>query len=401
MISFNEAIDSINLLATDWGVESVPLEDAAGRVISEPVEADREYPPFNRAAMDGYAVRSGDILEKGIREFRVVGEIFAGQPAAIVVQSGEAVKIMTGAPVPDTADAVIKREDAVETPGGVAFHVDEFVRHQCIAKKGGDIAHGGVIINNSLQIGTGEFSVLASLGKSHVNVFRRPRVALISTGDEILPVGETPASYQIRDANRYSIAGMLDRFRIRPMFTAIVRDEAEVLRRTIESALDNDLLILSGGVSAGDADLVPGILAACGVREQFHRVKIKPGKPLWVGSHPRGARVFALPGNPYSVQAACRLFIDPFLRACFHLPAQAPLLLPMRQARKKQTQFDEFFPARIVNTATGAHAEPLAYHSSGDITASLGTDGMVRHPAGAGDLRAEEIVDLYLWNSIR
>jgi molybdopterin molybdotransferase len=164
--------------------------------------------------------------------------------------------------------------------------------------------------------------------------------------------------------------------------------------------LTSDIIIITGGVSAGDADLVPQALAACGVQEIFHKVKIRPGKPIWFGRHPGGARVFALPGNPFSVQAACRLFIEPYLRACFDLPAAEPLVLPMGRAKMKRVSFDEFFPAKISNLR-GAHIELLHHHSSGDITAVLDADGIAHHPAGAGDLMDGEFVDLYLWKNIR
>ncbi|MGE5314360.1 MAG: molybdopterin molybdotransferase MoeA [Acidobacteriota bacterium] len=400
MISFSEAVAAIIAQKAEWGSETVPLEEAAGRVLNEEIAADRDYPPFNRATMDGYAVRTADILEKGIRQFRVVGEIFAGSGDTIAVGSGEAVKIMTGAPVPDTADAVIRREDAVEERGMVTFHIDEFKWHQSIAKKGEDISSGRVVMSKPVRIGPAQLAVLSSLGRRTVRVMRLPRVALCSTGNEIRPIGAEVAPFQIRDANRYSIEGFLRQHLIRPVSAQIVPDEPEALTRTIAPLLEEDLVIITGGVSAGDADFVPAALQSCGVKELFHKVKIRPGKPLWFGMHEGGARVMALPGNPFSVQVGCRLFIEPLLRASFRLPQAEPITIPLGSMRKKRTHLDEFFPARLSHEGS-VSVEHLLYNTSGDITAALDTDGIVRHPAAAGDLAKQEAVQMYLWQPLR
>jgi molybdopterin molybdotransferase len=230
MITFQEAVETIMSLSTAWGTEFVPLEEAPGRTLAETIKADRDYPPFDRAAMDGFAVLSEDILDKKITRFHVVGELFAGSNDQFTVRSGEALKIMTGAPVPRTADAVIKKEDVVEEESGtVTFRTSEFERRQCIAEKGEDIRSGDTVFSHGIQITPGCLSVLASLGKKNVCVAKLPAIALISTGNEIRSVEDPVASYQIRDANRYSIEGFLFNYSIRPSSAAIVRDEIDAL----------------------------------------------------------------------------------------------------------------------------------------------------------------------------
>jgi molybdopterin molybdotransferase len=398
MVSLEEALQKIIAARAPWVAESVPLDQALGRVLAEDIIADRDYPPFNRATMDGYAVKSDDILGNRAPEYRVLGEIFAGDGTSFTLRSGEAVKIMTGAPVPDSADAVIRTEEADEHAGVVTFRSAGFKRLQNIARRGEDSKKGALVLTEHLRINFGHLSLLAAVGKNEVRVIRRPRVAIISTGNEIQPVTGTVAVHQIRDSNCWAITGFLRQYSIEPVKTMLVRDTLEDLTKEIGSVMDCDIVIVSGGVSAGDADLVPRALMQCGVEEGFHRVRIKPGKPLWFGQRPDGARVFALPGNPFSVQTACRIFLDPYIRACFHLHANRPLQLPLHTARKKRTELDEFFPAALTGDGM-THVDPLLYNTSGDITAMAGSDGIAHHPADAGDLKEGDIVQLYLWKT--
>lgn len=397
MITLSEARQRIAASRSEWGTETIALEQALGRVLAEDVLADRDYPPFNRATMDGYAVRSDTILGNRTAALHVIGELRAGDDSGFVLHEGDALKIMTGAPVPDSADAVIKKEEADERGGIVTFRAENFTRFQNIATQGEDCGRGSVILARHRQLQFGHLSLLAAVGKTRVAVARLPRVAVIATGNELQPALGAVAPHQIRDSNSWAISGFLRKYGIEPGTSAIVRDTLGDLTRAFSSVLDHDLLIISGGVSVGDADLVPDAMAKCGVQEHFHTVKIRPGKPLWFGSLEDGIRVFALPGNPFSVQTACRVFINEYLRASFHLPAAQPLLLPMSTARKKRTAFDEFFPAALSVLGT-THIDPLLYTTSGDITAAAASDGIALHPAGAADLAKGDIVAMHLWN---
>jgi len=396
MLTVDEATAAIREARAEWGTETVPLDAALGRVLAEDVSADRDYPPFNRATMDGFAVKSDDVLKNPAAAFRIIGELFAGDDTAFTLHAGEALRIMTGAPVPDSADAVIKKEDAAESDGSVRFAAEGFARHQHIARRGEDIRKDGIVLSACTQLRFGHLSLLAAVGRTLVTAARLPRVAIISTGNEIVPVADEAAPHQIRDSKSWAIAGFLKKYSIVPLKTVLASDTMEDLVRVIEPVLAYDMLIISGGVSAGDADLVPQALAACGVSELFHRVRVKPGKPLWFGRAPGGIRVFALPGNPFSVQTACRIFIEPYLRACFGLPEGRALSLPLNGSRKKRTGFDEFFPAALAG-GDAACIAPLSYTTSGDITAIAGSDGVALHAAAAGDLKAGDSVKMFLW----
>jgi molybdopterin molybdotransferase len=397
MIAFSEAVHKVNSSAEGWGSESILLERAFGRILSEPVFADRDYPPFHRATMDGYAVNTADVIEKKIERFRIVGNIFAGDDAHLELHSGEAIKIMTGAPVPAGADAVVKKEDAREENGCVQFDIAAINAGLSIAQQGEDLKKGVQAIPHYTRITGGELSLLAALGKRMVKVQRMPNVAVLSIGSEIQSVDADVAPHQIRDSNSYSIAAMLEAYGIRPVVRTIIKDELPAIADAIRSVQVCDVLITSGGVSAGDADFVPDAMKQCGVIEVFHKIKIKPGKPLWFGVHPNGLRVFALPGNPFSVQVACKLFVERYLRASFGLTDVQPLVLPLNTARTKKTPFDEFFPARLVQDNC-TKIEPLSYHTSGDITALVFENGIAHHPSLSDDLQKGDMVKFYPWN---
>jgi molybdopterin molybdotransferase len=303
---------------------------------------------------------------------------------------------MTGAAVPDDANAVIKKEDAVQSGNVVSFTVEQCLPYQHIARKGGDVLKNGLSITKNRQINAGALSALASLGRSNIRVFRLPRVAILSTGNEITSVDVPITKHQIRDSNSFFIAGFLQHYSITPVIKKIIQDDVESLISNIEAVKDCDILILSGGVSAGDADFVPDALERCGVQALFHKVKIKPGKPIWFGHHTNGLTVFALPGNPFSVQVASNIFIEPYLRSCFHLPPVTPFRLPINVTRKKKVSIDEFFPAKYAHEGA-LEISPIVFNGSGDITAIVHSHGIVHHPSAANDLMQDDLVDFYPW----
>jgi molybdopterin molybdotransferase len=398
MISLDAALQRILASKADWGTEIGSLEQSLGRVLAEDVFADRDYPPIIRATMDGYAIKVQDFLEKQIKEFRIIGEVFAGDNKNFGIRSGETVKIMTGAAVPDSADAVIKKEDAQEVNGIVRFEIKDVNPLQFIARKGEDLSAGALAVNKHTQIHAGIFSLLAALGKKNVEVMRLPKVAILSVGNEIKPITDSVEDFQIRDSNSFSIKGFLHQYSIAPTENKIVKDDKHSIAAAVEAVMDCDVLISSGGVSVGDADFVPEAMKQCSIQEIFHKVNIKPGKPLWFGAHPNGLRVFALPGNPFSVQVACKIFIEPYLRSQFGLPPVQPLLLPLSDGKKKKTNFDEFFPAKLF-TDEQTHVQPLPYNTSGDITALIHAHGIAHHPSSSDDLQKGDAVKFYPWNN--
>ena len=303
MLSVPEAQKVIIKQSRSFGVEQVLLDDAPGRVLAEDLLADRDYPPFNRSTMDGFAIISSD-LSKGIREFEVVGEVFAGQVSKKALTSGECMKIMTGAPVPGGADAVVKVGDTQLVGKTMTAGIDEVAQGKNVANRGEDALAGDLLVSRGIICEPPIVGALAVAGKDQVNVMKIPQVSLISTGNEIIPVGKPILPHQIRDSNQHALRAFFLKYKIEPAQRILAVDDKEQLRQAVSKSVGADLLILTGGVSMGDADFVPEILASEGVEKLFHKVMVKPGKPLWFGRLPSGGVAFGLPGNPVSSQVA-------------------------------------------------------------------------------------------------
>jgi molybdopterin molybdotransferase len=399
MITVASALSLILEQAKTFEAEQMPLQNCIGRTLAEDIYADRDYPPFNRSAMDGYACRSQDIPE--FDYFRVIEEIHAGAFSAQMVLPGTCARIMTGAPVPQGADVVIKIEDSKAVSGqeNISFTISNIRSGANISRQGEDCIKGDLLIENGTMINTGVYSTLAALGKSDVMVYKIPKVTIISTGNELKNIGEAVAHFQIRDSNSFSIESFLNEYKIPIHAKYIVRDDPEALMKVISAVQDSGIIFFSGGVSMGNADFVPAILKETGVKNLFHKVQVKPGKPLWFGITDRKAAVFALPGNPFSVQVALKIFAEPYLRCCMGLQPLAGLRLPLSIPKIKKTTFEEYFPCRLVNKSVTL-AEPVYFNGSGDISAMLGTHGIARHPAGSDNLEGGSVVDFFPWRAI-
>ncbi|WP_207421421.1 molybdopterin molybdotransferase MoeA [Desertivirga brevis] len=377
MINFWEAQQIITSKAKSFGSEIIDLEDAEGRVLDEDIFADRDYPPFNRSAMDGYAIRLED-WSSGIREFAIKETIFAGDLATQGLDRGYCYKIMTGAAVPLDADAVIRREDSAETGNSVSFTIETVTKFQNIARKGEDIKKETLAIQKNTLCNAPVVSTLATLGKTTITVKKLPRVAFFTTGNEVKPAGSDVNEIQIRNSNEWLVKTLLKSWRIKPQLYKHLPDDKAQLSVNIEKGLSFDILIMSGGVSAGDADYVPEILQSLGVKKLFHKVAIKPGKPFWCGEIPSGGLVFALPGNPFSTLVTFKLFIETFLSKSLHQTLSKTLHLPFAGKRIRKSGFDEFFPVRIEGNPS--RIELVDLNGSGDIRLGLYADAIAHHP---------------------
>jgi len=393
MISFTEAQQLITALSGSFGLEEIALADADGRVLAEDIYADRDYPPFNRAAMDGYAINTAD-WETGIREFRVQQVIYAGEAANDDLKPGTCYKIMTGAPVPLSANVVIKREDAEQGGEIVRFKVDHVNKYQSISRQGEDMGQGDLTLPQGTLCSFAAISILASLGKSKVQVQSLPKVALFTTGNELVELGMPVSATQIRNSNQYLLKSLLKKWLIRPTICEHVIDDKAKLKTALTQALSCDIIITCGGVSAGDADYLPEVLAGLGVKKLFHKVAIKPGKPIWCGQMANGGMVFALPGNPVSCLVTFKLFIEVYLTACLGAGTSKILTLPFKGKRSHTASLDEFFPVTISGEPATAHA--LRINSSGDIRLGLHADALAHHPVDVAELNNQSIVTCYL-----
>lgn len=397
MISLREAQQLINGYSRNFGSEEIDIDNAFNRTLAEDIYADRDYPPFNRSAMDGYALRSDDINIKKINEFEVIDNLLAGNTSDKKIGEGQCIKIMTGAPVPSAADAVIRLEDTTNNSHKIVSKLETIKPWQNISKKGEDAVQNKILVRKNQLINATVIGVLAVTGRSKINVWKLPSAAIVSTGDEVININSPVKPYQIRDCNSHTLKAFFRQYNINDIETLLLHDEKKELKKGIEKFIGKDILIISGGVSKGDADYIPEVLTSLGVKEIFYGVQIKPGKPVWFGITQAGAPVFALPGNPYSVQVAFKIFIEPYLRQSFGLEAKTALFVALLCPKNKKTRFDEFFPCRLVSKNNSNGLLPLTFNGSGDVAAACHSDGIACHPSGEQALNAKTLVQFLPW----
>ncbi len=310
MLTVAQARQIVLATSAPLSAEEVPVEDAFGRVLAEEVRAAHDVPSFHGSAMDGYAVRSG----ASDRRVRIVGESRAGAPTDVAVGDGEAVRISTGAALPDGADAVLQQELVEEHEGAVTL-LEAVQPGRNVRAPGEDMRAGELVLGPGRRLGPAELGVAVNAGRAAVRCGRRPRVAVLATGDELLPPGATLGRGQIHDSNLITLQAMARRADSDVVLARHVPDDAGATRRALKEALEvADVVVLSGGVSVGPHDHVKGALSSLGVEERFWRVALRPGKPTWFGAHGR-TLVFGLPGNPVSAMVTFLLFARPALAA--------------------------------------------------------------------------------------
>ncbi len=391
-----DSIDSSGVSET-WapGTERVSFTSSLGRVLAQAVGADRPYPPFHRAMRDGYAVRSSDTRIGA--KLRRTGIVRAGERSADQVLPGTCQEIMTGAPVPEGADAVIMIEHCDER--GEMVSLERAVKAgENIAEAGCEAAAGDVVLPAGLRIDDAVLAVLSTVGQVEVQVYRRPRVAIVATGDELVEPGNaSPRPEQIRNSNSAAIAALVQRYGGEPLVYPITPDEPALLRNRIQQALSEaDLLVFSGGVSMGKYDLVEPALEELGAEFIFDAVRIRPGKPAVFGRL-QGRFFFGLPGNPLSCALTFRLFAASMLQVMAGLdPAQAesPFLsaeLAFDYAGKP-VGLHLFLPVRLRGDLTAARVEQISYQGSADVSALARADGYLVLPPGTGNLPAGSTV---------
>ncbi len=380
------------------------LDESLGCVLAEDVRAEMDQPPFEKSSMDGWAVRAADV-QSGV-ELKSVGRILAGMPPGLSIHAGETAKIMTGAPLPDGADAVVMVEKSVELGGGRVRLDAGVVAGENVCHRGEDLRAGEIVLRRGTVLDAVALSLLASVGCDPAPVHALPRVLVLPTGDELVAAhGPKPLPGQIRESNGTLIEALLTAAfpALRVVRTGIAPDaEAELLEH-LRVGLGHDVFILSGGVSMGDADLVPMLLKNLGLEVLIEKVAIKPGKPLLFGrvSGKDGhcCHVFGLPGNPVSSFVTFELFVKPFIAALAGAPFPAPVLLParLRHVRSlKRIPRRQHIPCVLGVGAEGLVAEPLPWHGSADMRGVLGADGLLLVEAGEGVVLPESTVSVHL-----
>jgi molybdopterin molybdotransferase len=446
VLSFEDAYEVVRehcrqiLKAEDRPSEEVLLMQAVGRVLAEPINADRDFPPFPRATRDGFAVRAND-LARGVTLLRIVGQVRAGDSYDLPVASGEAVEIMTGAAVPTGADAVMmveyterrnqeinhkghegpQREESKnnaaiaddgqilditdhEKPKPEEKRTEEFVEIQRAVTTGENIVPAGAeaqagqeLLPPGVHMGSAQIALAAAAGKATVKVYRRPRVAILSTGDELVEVAEKPGPSQIRNSNSYSLAALVAECGGEPVQLPIAPDEEGKLTELIQEGLKADMLLLSGGVSMGKFDLVEQALKSLGAKFFFTGALIQPGKPVVfgeVGTIP----FFGLPGNPVSVMVTFELFARQMMEA---LSGAEPgrfksTKAKLRKEFKTKTGLTRFLPARLDGALDDPEVEVVPWQGSGDMLAAARANCYLVVPPDREKLAKGEMVTVVL-----
>ena len=425
VVSFEEARHLVEQHAADMcpgEVETVDLLAGLGRVLAEEILADRDFPPFARATRDGYAVRATDLADVPAR-LEVVGEVKAGdwpEPGLCSVGRGQAVGIMTGAPLPAGADAVVMVEytSSIHEPAGKSVgklvEVQRSVsRGENFVPRGAEARAGQWLLDRGRRLDHAGIAIAASVGKSRVEVFRKPRVAVLSTGDEVVEIDATPGPAQIRNSNSYSLAAQVQNAGGEAVRLAIAPDERGRLRALIEEGLGCDLLLLTGGVSMGKYDLVEQVLGELKAEFYFTGADIQPGRPVVFGScgdgsSTRSGRVgdppphkkyfFGLPGNPVSTMVTFELFARPMIEALAGMTPQPLIFLSARLKSEIRTKtgLKRFLPAVLSGEFENAEVELARWQGSGDISALARANCYVVIPPDRERIEAGEWVSLLM-----
>jgi molybdopterin molybdotransferase len=394
MFSYQQAretvIGRLKAVLRTPATESIPLRNAVFRVLARDILSDRDYPPFDRSIRDGYAVRSAD--SQAGAHLRCIGELKAGDTPTTSVAPGTCIQIMTGAALPDGADAVIMIEHTSREADTV--HLDRAVKPgQHVVRRGSEQAAGQTVLSAGTRIGFAEIAAAAQVGAANPVVTHKPRIAILSTGDEVVDFASTPGPFQIRNSNSVSLAAQVGLVGGEPVVLGNARDSLDELRAKITAGLEADALILSGGVSMGKYDLVEPVLSEFAAEIVFDAVAIRPGKPV-VFALCKGKPVFGLPGNPVSTMVTFELFVRPAIGI---LSGTEPRPLPFIEATltasfSEKPGLTHFLPAQLTWRSDKAHVSRVSWQGSGDVMAMAHANCLLVVPADRETIEAGEHV---------
>lgn len=399
MVSVTQANDIILQNLMQNFNEEVNILESSGRVLAESVFAERDYPPFNRVTMDGIGINF-DSYENGQRTFKIAGVHPAGAKPPVLTCIDDCFEVMTGSVCPAGVDCVIPVE-LISVDDGLATIVDEssnISRDWNIHQQGSDCKAGEELLTSGLLLDSTSVAVAASEGKEKVKVLKLPKIAVVSSGDELVGLAENPEPWQIRRSNSYAIASELEKLKLGDVEIFHIVDDKDDIAKTVGAILDDfDSVILSGAVSKGKFDFIPGVLEELEVEKLFHHVSQRPGKPFWFGKTKEGKPVFALPGNPVSAVTGFRRYIVPCILKSLGIKAlNRKVKLTEEFTFKKD--FTYFLPVKVSFNASTFEAVPAPVNGSGDFSALALTDGFVELPAEFEVFPVGMEVDYYPWN---
>lgn len=393
MVSVAEASDIVFSNLFQPLTEKVTIQQAAGRVLGEVIKADRDFPPFNRVAMDGVAI-AFESWTSGQREFITEGIQAAGQPPKTLSDKQQAFEVMTGAMLPAGTDTVIRYEDVSVANGKVLVQVDDIKKGQHIHTQGTDARKDGILLEPGVIISPAEIALMASVGKGSVDVYSFPRAAIISSGNELVSVDETPAAFEIRRSNTHALEAAIrlvgwsgQQYHLRDDKDAIISSLQDILSK-------HDVIIISGGVSKGKFDFMPEALEKNGVKKLFHQVNQRPGKPFWFGKSDSGKVVFALPGNPVSTYMCFYRYILPWMWKSLRAEKQTDYAV-LASDFKFQPSITHFLQVNVKNEKGMLKAYPDAGGGSGDFANLKKVSGFIELPAERNEFKTGEVFPYY------
>jgi molybdopterin molybdotransferase len=379
MIAADKAFNLIMERLGKWGKEEIFFDKAYNRILAEDIIADRDFPPFNRVSMDGIGIVY-DKLNAGQENFVIDGLQAAGSPKMELFDSNKCLEVMTGAILPIGIDTIIPYEDVTIINGIATVNTLTVNKNKNVHKQATDKLKGAVLIKKGQKLGTAEIGILATVGKTKVKVAKLPRVAIVSSGDELVEVDQTPKTHQIRKSNVWALLADLERIGISAEMYHLI-DTKENVKSTISSILKNsDVVMMSGGVSKGKLDFIPEILEELNVEKVFHRVKQRPGKPFWFGVYENNVHFFAFPGNPVSTFSNFHRYFVPWLYKSLNANTKPLFKLKIAETFDFNKPLTYFLQVKIIQTKDGPQAKPMVGKGSGDLANLLATDGFLVIP---------------------
>lgn len=401
LITPNKALSIVLECARPLGAVRKPLFEALGYCLAEDILADRDMPPADCSLMDGYAVRSSDLVNCPCT-VRVVGEVAAGSAARPRVRPGTCVRVLTGANIPPGADAVVMVEQTKEADGLVTFRTTVPVASN-IRRQGEEAKKGAVLLKKKTVLGPVQIGLCSAVGKAKPRVHRHPDVAVLCTGEELRPLGLRLRTHERRDSNGVALFLALCDYGCTNTCFGFVSDDLELLSLKANQALSEyDVLIFTGGVSVGNYDFVPEAVRQIGAKVRFHGVAMKPGKPILYATLRGNRHIFGLPGNPLSAMTGFYEFVLPALRRMSSVPVKEcrpTMRLPLSRDLRTDGERVKFVPAKLLRTKTRVSVCPLKSHGSADIVAGAHADGVVVIPPGSQKSPAGRLVEFRPWRA--
>ncbi|MDT0539702.1 molybdopterin molybdotransferase MoeA [Croceitalea sp. P059] len=379
MIAFEKALELVLNNSASFGEVTLPLDKAVGRILAEDVFADRDFPPFNRATKDGIAIHY-ESVSNAFSKFKIQDTAAAGSPQLQLFNTSDCIEVMTGAMVPINCDTVIMYEYLV-IESGFATLLKPVKKGQNIHVKGSDEPKGVKVLERGIQISASEIGVLASVGKAVLKVKKNPRISIVSTGDELVNVHEFPKAHQIRKSNSHTLKAALIDKGIASEMVHIPDEKVKTKEVISKLLLTSDVILLSGGVSKGKYDYLPEVFEELNITKVFHKVKQRPGKPFWFGSHEESkTTVFGFPGNPVSTFANFNIYFLPWLDKSLMGVVKKEITVILEEEFENTTDLTRFIRAKLVLKNGKTRAQLIEGNGSGDLTSLTKSDGFLKVP---------------------